>query len=429
MLEEKVINRRCPPKGEAMKMMSRFLSYLPSFLSALTLVSPRARWGALVVGWLKPLAAAWSPFLALASGLGALIGLARRDRKAAWAGVLGATVAARHVAKVTAPHDSFEGAFSPDWPSRIAPELRAHLKPRRYTPLLADPPEVPWQQDVVLGTHLETGDPLLADVWQPPDGVPRTGLAIVYLHGSGWHYIDKDFGTRRFFRHLAGQGHTVVDVAYTLAPKAQLQAMVADVKRAVAWMKANAANYGVNPERIVLMGGSAGGHLALLAAYTPNHPALQPADVERDTSVRAVVSYYGLPDLCASHRFFQTNHGDILTGRTWLERLFIARLETLFYRIRFLPPYGKFVTAVEMLPGLLGGTPEEVPELYRLGSPIAHVGPHCPPTLQLQGAHDFAGMVPDVRRLHRALQEAGVTSVYVEFPNTDHAFDLFWPKW
>ena len=72
------------------------------------------------------LAGAWSPFLALAGGLGALIGLAHKDRRAVWAGLFGAAVAVRHVVRVTAPHDGFARAFGSDWQSRIPPELRAH---------------------------------------------------------------------------------------------------------------------------------------------------------------------------------------------------------------------------------------------------------------------------------------------------------------
>jgi acetyl esterase/lipase len=411
-----------------MKKVSRTLSYLSAFFSSLMLIRPQSGWMSMLLLMPKLLAGAWAPFLTIAGGLGALIGLACRDRKAIWAGLLGAAVAGRYIVKVTVPHDGFVQAFGPDWESRISPGLRARMLPRRYTPLPADPQAL-WQRDVVLSTHLETGDPLLADIWQPPDGVPRTGLAVIYLHGSGWHYLDKDFGTRHFFRHLAGQGHVVMDVAYTLAPRAQLQAMAADVKRAIAWMKANAAEYGVNPERIVLMGGSAGAHLALLAAYTPNHPQLQSADVDADTSVRAVVSYYGLPDLRASYGYFQAMYGDVTTSETWLERLYIASIELVFHRTRALPSYGKHVGPAELLPGLLGGRPNEVPELYHLGSPINHVGPHCPPTLLLQGARDMGGMVPDVRRLHWALRKAGVPSVYVEFPDTEHGFDLIFPKW
>ena len=412
-----------------MKKLSRILSYLSAFLSGLTLVRLKGRWASMGWGMPKLVAGAWTPFLVLAGGLGALISLARKDRKAMWAGLFGAAVAARHVVKVTAPHDGFARAFGSDWRRRIPPDLRARMLTERYTPMPEDPPQVPWQRDVVFGTHLETGEPLLCDVWQPPEGARRTGLAVVYLHGSAWHYIDKDMGTRRFFRHLAGHGHVVVDVAYTLAPQAQLVAMVADVKRAVAWIKAHAPEYGVNPERIVLVGGSAGGHLALLAAYTPNHPELDPPDVDADTSVRAVVSYYGLPDLRASYEHFRANSANLPSGETWLGRLWTDGMRALFRRARILPLDSELVGVAELVPSLCGGTPDEMPELYDLGSPVNHAGSHCPPTLLLQGAHDMAGMWPDARRLHAALREAGATSVYVEFPDTDHAFDLIFPKW
>jgi acetyl esterase/lipase len=244
--------------------------------------------------------------------------------------------------------------------------------------------------------------------------------------------MDKDLGTRRFFRHLAGQGHVIVDAVYTLAPRARLPAMVADVKQAIAWLKANAPRYGVHPERIVLMGCSSGAHLALLAAYTPNHPLLQSSDLKADTSVRAVVSYSGTPDLRASHDYLQAHLGRFMTGRIPLERWAIVTLETIFRRTRYLPPDGRYVDTAEWLPSLLGGTPDQVPEMYDLGSPIAHVGSHCPPTLLLQGGHDFTGIKPHVRRLHRALQEAGALSVYIEYPNSEHAFDMVpanLPRW
>jgi acetyl esterase/lipase len=112
-----------------------------------------------------------------------------------------------------------------------------------------------------------------------------------------------------------------------------------------------------------------------------------------------------------------------------LGRLWVDGVEALFRHVRILPPDGELVGLTEMLPSLCGGTPDEVPEVYDLGSPTNHVGSHCPPTLLLQGAHDMGGMVPDVRRLHRALRKAGATSVCVEFPDTDHAFDLIFPKW
>lgn len=275
---------------------------------------------------------------------------------------------------------------------------------------------------MIFGTHRETGDPLLCDLWQPPDDVPPTGLGIIFLHGSAWHYLDKDMGTRPFFRRLVEQGHLIMDVAYTLAPRADIRAMLADVKRAIAWLKTEGREHGVNPERIVLMGGSAGAHLALLAAYTPEHREhreLQPADVEMDTSVRAVVSYYGPCDLLAQHRWIGEHTGD--PG--------LARCIEFLVRSGVLAPddAGKIVARADLVANALGASPEEAPALFRLFSPVNHVGPHCPPTLLLQGGHDLFGMMPDVRRLHQALCDAGVPSVHVEFPETEHAFDLLFP--
>jgi acetyl esterase/lipase len=335
-------------------------------------------------------------------------------------------VAACHTAQVSAPHDGFELAFGRDWTSRIPPELEARLRPTRYMPWRPSVPPVSWQPDVVIGRRPETGDALLCDMWGPAEEAQRTGLAVIYLHGSAWHYGDKDKGTRHFFQYLASQGHLVLDVAYALAPKARLLAMLADVRQAVAWMKMNGPNYGVDAARVVLMGGSAGGHLALLAAYTAHHPAFQTQHVSIDTSVCGVVSYYGPSDLEALHEHLCKCYGR-LPGKTGLIRL-LACLTPMLQRVRFVPPGGRVVDASQLLPDLLGGTPQEAPDLYRLGSPIYHIGPHCPPTLLLQGAHDFTGMTPDVRRLYRALRAADVPCVYVEFPATEHAFDLFSPN-
>ena len=83
----------------------------------------------------------------------------------------------------------------------------------------------------------------------------------------------------------------------------------------------------------------------------------------------------------------------------------------------------------EVYPALLGGRLHQVPDRYRLASPIHHACFDCPPTLLVQGGHDFSGLAPDVRRLHQRLMACGCTSVYLELPETEHGFDLFWPRW
>jgi acetyl esterase/lipase len=301
------------------------------------------------------------------------------------------------------------------------------MLPKRWYPQF-NPPDVPWQQNVLYGIHAETKERLLADIWQPPVGVDPTGLGIIYVHGSGWHYLDKDMGNRLFFRHLAAQGHVILDIAYTKPPNSQLEGMVADVNRAIAWMKTDGICLGVLPERIVLMGCSSGAHLALLAAYAPNHPAFKPPEIDMDTSVRGVVSFSGQTDLLAMYKYFERHFPPFLMGRIPLERWMQSAIEWFFHHSR-VRKEGSYVDPLQLLPSVLGGTPDEVPEQYYLGSPINHVGPHCPPTLIFQGSHDYTGLLPEVRRMHTALRNAGVTSIYVEFPNSEHAFEFGLSLW
>ncbi len=119
--------------------------------------------------------------------------------------------------------------------------------------------------------------PLLCDLWEPAPGVARTGLGIIYLHGGAWQSFDKDVMTRRFFRHLAAQGHVVMDVAYRMVRETDMTACWAMSSVLSLGSRDSSATLGVDPNRVVLAGGSAGGHLALMAGYTPNSPKFDPA--------------------------------------------------------------------------------------------------------------------------------------------------------
>lgn len=376
----------------------------------------------------------WAPFLALLGGLGTLLGLLSGDKQALATGVMGAALLSRHVRRVTAPHDGFEQAFGPDWELRIPADLRARMAPSRWQfPASETPPSIPsWQRNMVFGANPNTGEPLLCDVWQPPPDVPHTGVAVIYLHGTLWQAIDKDFLTRSFFRRLAGQGHLVMDVAYSLVPRAELRGITREVKRAIGWIKAHAVLYGAKTDRVVLMGASGGGHLALLAAYTPNHPDFQPANLTADTSVRGVISLYGPTDLAA---LFE-EYGKLDARQPEASRQITDDMRP---RVFNRSVYDRAITALRILPAYryhnmpmgplvivdaLGGTLKEVPEAYRLSSPISHVGPHCPPTLQFFGTHDFFMDVKHGRQLDRALVDAGVPSILVELPGVEHGFDL-----
>jgi acetyl esterase/lipase len=181
------------------------------------------------------------------------------------------------------------------------------------------------------------------------------------------------------------------------------------------------------------MGASGGGHLALLAAYTADHPTSQPEGRQADLTVRAVVSMYGVTDLVAFfHEYGQANpkqpeYSSQITDRLRPRTHAKTAVDRFLTSSRVFPSYryGNMPGGPLLLVNMLGGTLSEVPEAYRLGSPIAHVGPRCPPTLQISGADDFVIHPSHGRRLHQALRKAGVTSVYVEVPDTVHGFDQY----
>ena len=290
---------------------------------------------------------------------------------------------------------------------------------RRWTWVLPASPEPRVERDVAYWTVPGTDRKLLADIWQPPEGVQPSGLAFIHLHGGGHASFDKGLPPNEpWFRHLAAQGHVVMDVAYRLVPETNVPGMQGDVKRAIVWMKRNAAALGVNPDRVVLGGDSAGAHLALLAAYAPDDPLLTPEDVRgEDLSVRGVVNYYAVADYRLESRPLVERGPVAETAK----RLLTSLMET--WSGARVPPDDEWSAQ------FTGGQREDWPELYRRVSPITHVGPDAPPTLQFVGEHDvYVSRGGSILALHRRLQAAGVPSVYVELPQTDHAFDMLLPE-
>ena len=366
--------------------------------------------------WVFQIAAAvLSPILVLLGLLGAGLGWLYDAPVALAAGVLGAAISALYISLVTVPQSGFDLAFGRDWEARISPVQKSHMLKRRWNLRWPHTREPRWERDIPFWTIPRTDRRLLCDVWRPPEGVPATGLAFIYLHASAWWILDKDSGTRPLFRHLVAQGHVVMDVAYRLCPEVDIYEMVGDVKRAVAWMKAHAAQYQVNRDRIVLAGGSAGGHLALLAAYTPHHPLLTPLDLEGDDlSVRAVVSCYGPTDLRSCYYHWDQTR--------------VIGLPKVAIGLPGVADTKKDLTQAGRLDTLLGGHLHEVPEVYELASPVAHVRADCPPTLLIQGEPDVFTPAAPTRVLYHRLVACGVPAVKIIYPMTQHAFDLILPK-
>jgi acetyl esterase/lipase len=413
-----------------MKTIARLLAFMSVAPSSLLYVRIRAPINPLrgSVWILRLLAEAITPFIALGGAVAAGLGLLARAPVAMLTGTLGAVVAARDVWQVRAPHPGFAQAFGMAWERAVAPEQQSRMMQRRWSWHLPAAPEPRWQRDVPFWTLPDADRRLLCDLWQPPCGVAPSGLALVYLHGSAWYLLDKDFFTRPFFRHLAAQGHVVMDVAYRLYPETDMLGMVGDAKRAIAWMKAQGPAYGVDPERIVVAGGSAGGHLALLAAYTPREGALTPDDMgETDLSVRAVISCYGPTDLRAYYDHTRQDTWGHLGRATETHPpspLIRGVLRNSYERLGL----GKSGAVGAMEP-LVGGTPQTVPDRYALFSPITHVQPGCPPTLHIQDKDDVIAPVRATNLLFEQLVASGVPAVNIVFPHAEHGFDLVLPRW
>ncbi len=394
----------------------RKLSLFLTLLAATSLVNLRN--GPLhFLLWLpKLLATALSPLLALASGLLALVGLRRRDWLLVGLGMGGTAVSLRHFLAIATPrHADMSVAFGPEWQKRLPPQIATRFSARPWQPLVYGEPRGQVWRNVRYGYNPDAGVPLYADILSPPAGVTPSGLGIIFIHGGAWRFGRRNISKFPYFRQLAGQGHLIMDIDYTLNPLGTIPGMVRDVKRAIIWLKAHATEYNIDPERIALLGQSAGGHLALLAAYTPNYVGWQPKNVAGDTSVRAVVSFYGPPDMIALHDDMVARFGSVLTDDV------LEQVNGLLSRVRE-------DTLVPVISDLVGEPLAERPDIYRLLSPSTYVDAGCPPTLLLYGTHDVFVDHLSAERLYKSLRQANVPVVYLPLPGCEHTFESVLPR-
>lgn len=383
---------------------------------------------------IKVFVSAIAPILFLAGIVFTISGLLLNSIPTIILGSISALLYLFHIIKITQAPDSFTGfesQFGLQWQNKIPAERKDYFLKNRYVLFLPKSPEPILHQNISFYTIPPTNRHLLCDIWLPPKNVKPSGLAFIYLHGSAWVVLDKDYGTRTFFRHLAHQGHVIMDVAYRLFPETDFKGMVHDAKHAIAWMKANAADYNVNPETIVIGGGSAGGQFALLAAYTTTIKQFIPEDLEGvDMRVKAVISLYSPADLVNTYyhtcqhltsksALSKNKKGESSGMPAWVQKSMGKDLHRLGFDKEEEPG---------LLVPILGGSPDEKPEAYDMFSPVTYVHKDCPSTLFIHGEQDILAPVNAIRHLYSLLKELGVPVVLHVLPQTDHAFDLILPK-
>jgi acetyl esterase/lipase len=221
-----------------------------------------------------------------------------------------------------------------------------------------------------------------------PPAVPLP--VLVNVHGGAWVLGRKGTQALPLMWHLATRGWICVDVEYRLSPRVRMPAHLEDVKRALAWVREHVAEHGGDPSFVALTGGSAGGHLAALAALTAREPGLQPGFEEADTSVQAAVPFYGKYDLIGAD-------GD--------------RADQAFRRF-----LGRWAMPAQA---------SEDAALWRSQSPLRRVRADAPPFLVLHGTHDSLIDVREARTFVQRLREVSSQPVdYLELRGAQHAFDL-----
>lgn len=201
---------------------------------------------------------------------------------------------------------------------------------------------------------------------------------VVIIYGGAWREGNPN-DYEQFSISLAAQGYCAIAIDYRHAPQYTFPKQLEDVAMALQYIQVHADNLEVDLDRMAIMGRSAGGHLATLTAYQQNA-----------FPFRAVVSYYGPVDLTEGY---------------------------------YNPPVPNPIDTKTVLENFLGGTPQELPELYQQASPINYIKPNLPPSLLVYAGRDHLVQAKFGRELYNKLKAANNRVALLEIPWAEHAFD------
>lgn len=228
------------------------------------------------------------------------------------------------------------------------------------------------------------GESLQLNLAQPKEGAGPFPV-VLCIHGGGFRAGNRESYDSLCVR-LAEKGYVAATITYRLAPKHQFPAAIHDCKAALRFLRANAAKFRLDPQRIGVTGGSAGGHLAQFIGLTAGLPQFEGSggNPEQSTAVSCVVNVYGPSDFTHS--------------------------------------YGKSVDAHEVLPLWLGGNLQQARKRHIEASPLYWVTPAAAPTLVIHGTHDqYVAYEQGVWMVDRLLA-AEVEAVLFTLPNAGHGF-------
>lgn len=238
------------------------------------------------------------------------------------------------------------------------------------------PEEIKEYKDVIYKTT-DSLD-LKLDIYHSKD-IKADAPLLIFVHGGAWKKGNKhDYLV--YLISYAKKGYITATVQYRLTDIAKYPAQLYDVEDAVRWLKSNAGEYHIDRNKVAMIGGSAGGHLVMMSAYTNT-----PEDVDENgvsADVQAVVNFYGPSNL---------------TDETAIN-----------------------ASSVQYL---IGKTYDEAPELYKNASPLFSISKNVPPTLTFQGTLDELVPYRQSDILHKTLKKNGAVSDYHKLEGWPHTMD------
>ncbi len=236
--------------------------------------------------------------------------------------------------------------------------------------------------------YAPSGERRTLDIYLPNEGEGPYPV-VIDIFGGGWYFGNKSSHKLEPALALLRRGFAVVSINYSLSYQAQFPAQVQEVKASIRYVRKHAAEYELDPDKIALLGESAGAHYAALCATSSaNGTLVDPTWPNQDVSdeVQAVIAVYCPADLAAIPGLFEIEKQTM-------------NLSTI------IEEYGE-PDSIEAV--LLGGTAQEKPEMYKLANPENHINSKCPPFLFLHGTQDQ--VVPVLGAMHFAAKIIEATS-------------------
>ncbi len=241
-----------------------------------------------------------------------------------------------------------------------------------------DPPEgYTYEPEVVYGTAGQGGRELTLHLYRP-QRVDQSRPAVIFIHGGGWAGGDPLLHARHA-ADMASRGYVAASISYRLVSEARWPAALEDAKCSVRWLRANASALGVDPERIAVAGGSAGGHLSAMIALAPGAFEGSGGNPDVPSNVAAALLLYPMTDMRA--------------------------------------PGGQFGIQ-DVVDDFLGGAG------YEESSPQSYVSAKAPPIRTITGSDDPITPLPMIAEFHRRLDEVGAPNELIVYDGAGHQFDV-----